>query len=447
MFGRQESKESNSMRRQESKGMGLADLNETDPMSRRLEKERKERYAQELREQMRNDKMRRSADDAIWRERGENPHRAPSSASNPLPSPGSSSLSALPVAYSDDRSHQADRLEGRGLDAGGAAEKVAQLQDLMRERLQLIEQKQQQQFSHLHGLLQNQISSAREAAETAAKKQLQKAMASHSEELRRAQEEARDAAARAGDASLQLQRKTERMQETVQQQERGLWAACNDVHREVLNVLRDVQREQQSCSAARADCDAALREAQQLRGAQQAQQGSSGAARVECEAVLREVQQMRAAQQALEESAITATKGCKDACAAVKNECDSLAYRVDSLEKLRRDLEKVSGQLSEHSTEIHQASGQVKRHSTKIERLSSAIEGHSRSQYELQRDLQALRNLVCELRSEQGELSFHIEQIPGLIDQLRRDRNLRNTLGKLRTALDRPQRSVQNEAG
>merc|ERR1719512_117389 len=66
------------------------------------------------------------------------------------------------------------------------ADKVAQVQDLMRQRIQQIQEEQQRQWSAVQAALQNQLQGAREAAELAVQHKLEAAREGHAAELQRA---------------------------------------------------------------------------------------------------------------------------------------------------------------------------------------------------------------------------------------------------------------------
>ena len=130
-----------------------------DPLDRRIEVEKKERYGQALRDQMAMNSARGTGGEAT--------------STSPLPpSRGSSSTRAAGEAIA---SPHGPHSSGPGLPLGEkhgsdgvAAAKVAQVQELMRQRLQAVQEEQQRQWQEVQHALNGQLHAAREAAEQAA---------------------------------------------------------------------------------------------------------------------------------------------------------------------------------------------------------------------------------------------------------------------------------------
>lgn len=202
------------------KGRGLADLMGRDPLCRRIEVERKERYAQELREQMREQQARRDAAAAAGAQGcGSTPQRRPvrvASAPSPLP-PGGGSCSSWSSAAAADAAASAssgsavvdtmlasaawrDQKEARlwhppspapawrrsvgELDEATVADKVAEFQDLVRGRLQAFEREQEHRWTQLEASLAARALALRIAGDEAMLRRLDEGLSGLRQELR-----------------------------------------------------------------------------------------------------------------------------------------------------------------------------------------------------------------------------------------------------------------------
>lgn len=128
------------------KGHGLADLKGHDPLGRRIEVEKQERYAQELRNQI-----------------GSSPGLPPVSVPSPRSSlcntpPHPSGGGQRPPPASGWRASSADRQQ-----MGDAADKIAQLQELMRDRLHAVAEQQRMDSERLQGLIEERLAGAKGA--------------------------------------------------------------------------------------------------------------------------------------------------------------------------------------------------------------------------------------------------------------------------------------------
>eukprot|EP00747_Dinoflagellata_sp_TGD_P206604 gnl/TRDRNA2_/TRDRNA2_80299_c0_seq2.p1 gnl/TRDRNA2_/TRDRNA2_80299_c0~~gnl/TRDRNA2_/TRDRNA2_80299_c0_seq2.p1 ORF type:complete len:457 (+),score=95.76 gnl/TRDRNA2_/TRDRNA2_80299_c0_seq2:67-1437(+) len=251
-----------------SRGAGMADLKEADPMNRRIEKERMERYARDLREQMGDDARRRqaaAADSDDWYP------PTPQRFSATPPGGGgrmhsgyelSPRMSTPPL-----KSHGGGAATNSSFGADGRSthEKVAHLQDIMREKVRGLEQDMQKQWASMNGLLQEQLAAARDATEAAMMRRFEELIGIQAEELRRAREDARAASQAAAELNSQLRSEMQRLQMAMEQAQRcdlerledrlsraegllgehtdelrRLWAEIQRVNGVTLQVQRDV---------------------------------------------------------------------------------------------------------------------------------------------------------------------------------------------------------------
>jgi len=189
------------------RGRGLAELKGMDPMDRRLEVEKKERYAQALREQMAMNAANRgsAANRGVTPEReslGGTPHWGLSGAASavglPVPpsSGGGGSFSGcggslppgLPPAM---ESPPGSNRRSRGSTplvhdhTAHTADRLAEVQDVMRQRLQMLQEEQQRQWQNVQAALNQQLTSVRDAADAAVQKHLASAKEEHANELRK----------------------------------------------------------------------------------------------------------------------------------------------------------------------------------------------------------------------------------------------------------------------
>jgi len=180
-------------------------------MERRVEVEKKERYGQALREQMAlNAEARRGRGDS---EPPDTPFGSASSsrgfhdahfggdepAGDVSLGPASmlhSGAPPLPPGPGPNHRHVASPARSQlttpmTCSSGdwGTADKVAQVQDLMRQRISAVQEEQQRQWQRVQALLQEQAGAAAQQAEGLVQRQLEAARAAHAEELRRALQE------------------------------------------------------------------------------------------------------------------------------------------------------------------------------------------------------------------------------------------------------------------
>ena len=129
-----------------------------DPLDRRIEVEKKEKYGQALRDQM-----------AMNSARG--PHEQ--TATSPLPPsrPSSCTRAAGEVIASPH-----SMMHGSVVTDSSAASKVAQVQELMRQRLQAVQEEQQRQWQEIQLALNSQLQGAQQAAQEAVKRELQEVL-------------------------------------------------------------------------------------------------------------------------------------------------------------------------------------------------------------------------------------------------------------------------------
>lgn len=162
------------------RGRGLAELKGHDPMDRRLEVEKKERYAQALREQM-------AYNSAC---RGNTPERESANTPQWGPSVTSSVTCAMPLSLSPSLDTPPASVTRRARVTGPlgqdssmyTADKVAEVQDVMRQRIQMLQDEQHRQWQSVQAALQQ----VRDAAEQAVQQQLEAAWEGHAAQLREA---------------------------------------------------------------------------------------------------------------------------------------------------------------------------------------------------------------------------------------------------------------------
>jgi len=187
---------SRGMRGNEERGHGLADLKGRDPMDRRVEVEKKQRYAQALREQVAANSERYGDHDQDSVASGRGASSAYGTAFR-----GGSSRGLIPETppLLPCTTHASDFGGGHGgggwhnpvvgsqLDGNhgtaGTAAKLAQVQDLMGQRVRAVEAEQQRQWQRIQMALDEQAKASREAAEKALHRQLEDAFNSQMKPL------------------------------------------------------------------------------------------------------------------------------------------------------------------------------------------------------------------------------------------------------------------------
>eukprot|EP00439_Symbiodinium_sp_Y106_P083102 s614_g22.t3 len=223
------------------RGRGLADLKGWDPLDRRIEVEKKEKYGQALRDQMAMNSARGTGE---------------VTSTSPLPpSRGSSSTRAAGEVIASPHSSGLPLGGGHGTDAVAAA-KVAQVQEMMRQRLQAVQDEQQRQWHEVQHALSSQLQAAREAAEQAVHREFAEAMRGQAMEI--------DSLRRGLDEVLSAQRAREELQghraEALAEELAGARQAVHRLEAQSEDFQSRLQSQMQEMERMRADTQECLRE-------------------------------------------------------------------------------------------------------------------------------------------------------------------------------------------
>lgn len=203
----------------------------------------------------------------------------------------------------------------------------------MRQRLRCLEEEQQNQWSQIQIVLQEQLSSARAAAEvaaqTAAQRHLETSQEARETEVQKLRAQVQDEIARASDARAEAQQ----MCAVAEEQQRCSNANLRDAMREQLAVAQEETLEamRHQLDSSNGQFAAELRHLQDEARQHQARLAEAcGSLRQEVLSLLQDIQQLRAAQQAQEEC-----------CATARQQCEERARRVEEIERelvhLRQD--------------------------------------------------------------------------------------------------------------
>merc|ERR1719433_1111468 len=154
---------------------------------------------------------------------------------------------------------ESNRMSGIGEANWGTSDKVAQVQDLMRQRINSVQEEQQRQWRYIQEALQEHSNSAAQAAEGAIRRALEAASANQAEELRRALEQVgaaqaesakqsrRSEALQADVAGLHQAVEQLRSQDADQQQQLGTHSreieSLKHAHEECARFRAEVRRE------------------------------------------------------------------------------------------------------------------------------------------------------------------------------------------------------------
>jgi len=271
------------------KGAGLADLKGIDPMDRRIEIEKRDRYARELREQISsrsNTPQRKGSsrppEDADWIGSAA-PSTGPSSpqltppptmpnVQNGLASAGASMMGAPPRSPFCGSSASLD--PGKA-ESWGTAGKVSQLQAMIHDRLRYLEEQQRQFWESLQAMLAGQSQAeakSADAARSAAEEAVHRQSNILKEEVNRvAHDAAREAARVAQDAASAVARDTalQVAQDAAAAAGRDAAAAARDVAEAAArDAAAHIAREAAGAAAREAAMDAVRSEASSIRSAQ-----------------------------------------------------------------------------------------------------------------------------------------------------------------------------------
>lgn len=142
-----------------------------DALDRRIEVEKKEKYGQALRDQMAQNSARGSPSP---------PSRTgETTATSPLPPSRPSSCSRAGEVIASPHS----MMHGSVVTDSSPASKVAQVQELMRQRLQAVQEEQQRQWQEIQHALNSQLHAARDAAEEAVRSQFGEVISGQAAEM------------------------------------------------------------------------------------------------------------------------------------------------------------------------------------------------------------------------------------------------------------------------
>eukprot|EP00929_Paragymnodinium_shiwhaense_P025144 TRINITY_DN15279_c0_g1_i4.p1 TRINITY_DN15279_c0_g1~~TRINITY_DN15279_c0_g1_i4.p1 ORF type:complete len:561 (-),score=109.06 TRINITY_DN15279_c0_g1_i4:106-1788(-) len=356
------------------RGFGLAEIKGRDPMDRRVEVEKKSKYAQELREQMA-DNQRRLNSGGSGRHRDESP--GPSqwgSASARAPSAHGTGSEVFnvesgtwagggqpPVPYSPEMN--AARRSGHGTplisshrsgcatplrpEAHDTADKVSQVQDIMRQRLQHLQDEQHKQWQRIQAQLQDCMKDAREAAEQAVQR---------------------------------------RMQESLDAQVRPMLE-------EVGLMRREVQGQSQRA-------DRLVEDLTDLR---------------------RAVERLQAESQDHGSQLTHHTSEIERLWAAHQECCSFRAEMQRDIASMRDLLSSVRSEQAEVSQRVADAMRSVNAHAADIDHLKRSNEDFKRFRDEVVQERRATNDAIAQLRSGQEGLSHKVAELPNLIKKLQGD--------------------------
>jgi len=334
------------------KGRGLADLRGTDPLGRRLEVELQEHYAQALRQQINSDERR-------------------------CESLQTRALGNKCSAF--DREAATATAFGGGVSGGrgGIACEVAHLQDLMKSRLQSIEQEQTLQWSHVQRALEEQLSAARSAAEVVAevatKSQLDIVNQATATELRHFRDEMhvqmRNVASQgAGEARFEIERLRSEIVDLSAAVQKKFAAARQEMvqlaQQEIETSKEGWTQDQQLAQVSEA-CASLRREVLELVG---------------------DVRELSASQQAQGEAIET-----------VRFACESLTQRVEAAS---REVDEVRNYFGSLQGEVEGQHSKLREHEEEHQRLWTELQSLSLTRIEMQRERHALSEALAKLREE-----------------------------------------------
>jgi len=346
------------------KGAGLADLKGVDPMDRRIEVEKRERYARELRDQMNSRsntpqrKNSRPPEDAEWLSAAHqnsghsSPMVSPPTVPNGLASAGASVLGAPPRSPFCGNSASLDPSKA---ESWGTAGKVSQLQAMIHDRLRYLEEQQRQFWESLQAMLagqaqaeNNSVHAARSAAEEAIHKQ------SHvlKEEMGKVAHEVARSAAR--DSAQQV------AQDAAS-------AVARDVGRQVLQdaaaAARDVAREAAGL-AAREAATAAAREAAQAAAAdavrhesaaiRESQDAALARAKDDMQQAVKAEMERLQAQLSSQASELSKARGRDEGLQQLHGNLDKIWQELQRLERVKADRDEMQAKFRDQSEILDQ---------------------------------------------------------------------------------------------
>lgn len=360
------------------RGRGLADLKGWDPLDRRIEVEKKEKYGQALRDQM-----------AMNSARG-----APGeTSSSPLPpSRGSSCTRAAGEAIASPHS---GLMHGPLVTDSSAASKVAQVQELMRQRLQAVQDEQQRQWHEIQLALNGQLHAAKEAAEEAVRREFGEVMQGQAAEMQNLRKALSD--------MMQSQRATE---EHAGRQVDALAG-------ELADARAAIQRFEAETGGWQSQIRSLNHAVEELARAKQEQAAHQDAAH-------RELAEARSAMQRLQlqsddfQSRLQSQAQEMERLRAEKQEC------AREHEACARDRALLSQRLQDVEGILNELRGQLREHGLEIDRLKVAHQECASARLEMQRQMQKLHDdhgrLGCQISEVQSAVSRLRQEVPQLAE-------------------------------
>lgn len=358
------------------RGRGLADLKGWDPLDRRIEVEKKEKYGQALRDQM-----------AMNSARGSPSHtsRTGETATSPLPPSRPSSCTRAGEVIASPSS----MMHGSVVTDSSPASKVAQVQELMRQRLQAVQEEQQRQWQEVQHALNSQLHAAREAAEEAVRLQFGELISGQGAELQAMRKALSDIMAAQKHTEEQSGRHVDalageladaRMAVQRLEAESGAWQSQLQGLRGMVDELARARQEHS------AQQDAAQRDLADARSAMQRLQLQSDDFLNRMQSQAQEMERLRIE---------------KQDCASAHAEC-------------ARDRASLAQRLQEVENGLNDARHQLREHGIEIDRLKVAHQECASARMEMQRQFQ-------QLRDDQGRLGSQISEVQGAVSRLRHE--------------------------
>lgn len=268
-----------------ARGHGLAEIKGRDPMDRRVEIEKKEAYARALREQIDMNSGGSAAPSATpsvrssrgfelggpghgdaagfdMRDYGSPPHCRSSG--------GSSGAPLLPDKGWDSRGSAIHSSGASGLHDNnwGTADKVARVQDLMRQRMQALQEEQSRQWQRVQAALHDQMGAVREAADQAVQQQMDMMRNAQAADMRAALDSAYAAQRECEAQTRQVHSLSEELASLRQAVER-LEAEVNNHRSQLSNHASDIEQlkdAHRECARFRADIKRDICQMQQEQG-------------------------------------------------------------------------------------------------------------------------------------------------------------------------------------
>eukprot|EP00931_Biecheleriopsis_adriatica_P002426 TRINITY_DN10327_c0_g1_i1.p1 TRINITY_DN10327_c0_g1~~TRINITY_DN10327_c0_g1_i1.p1 ORF type:complete len:635 (-),score=155.44 TRINITY_DN10327_c0_g1_i1:13-1893(-) len=438
------------------RGRGLADLKGWDPLDRRLEVEKKEKYGQALRDQMNSargpgSEASSSSRPPSWGGRASPPMRAAGEYMAGLPPRGDVEVMRMPAAdIPPSPGPPGTPLLGAaaGSSDSVAAAKVAQVQELMRQRLQAVQEEQQRQWQEVQHALSGQLQAAREAAEQSVRKEFGLAMqdqASELDELRTALSQAVQARQRNEEQSVQ---RAEVMASELADAKGALQRLQMD-HASELDELRAAlsqaaQARQRNEEQSVQHAEVMASELADAKGALQRLQSESEGWRSQLQGLGRAVDDLTRAGKASEELAAQRLQSAVGELAEARGSMQRLeaqmegwqsrlqgqAQEIESLRCAKQECaraheacERERAELSRRQDQAEAALADVRRqlqdHGIEIDRLKVAHDDCAAARVELQKRQRASDERLEQVLSEQGRFSAQLAEVQSLASRLR----------------------------